>query len=307
MEQITVTKKSLNKTNDVNDLFFNFAEGFPSFSPKQDGSNISPHSSDNQTTSKPSIDLPKPKKFFKSRNIAPDFNSQQFAFSEYQQQKSPIIPATPKLSLKIKLKNDDTKKSKSEKIKKEKSKDKTKEKEKSKEKVKEKLKEKVKEKVKKKPKLKEEKKLKNEEAPTRVLSRARKSVNYYEDNSRSQTPVRYDTPSQQGDEENEKEPIDTVEQMETVEAIETVEPIKAAEPVEIAEPIPVIKIPLTPASKKLTPPQSIPEPTAAAVVNIENVPENLSIGGSSNKAHDHPPIVLRISKVCTIYGFFFNN
>lgn len=101
---------------------------------------------------------PKPKKFFKSRNIVPATGN-----LTPPTQVEPIQHAVPKISLKVNKKqpnaSDEIRKTKAEKT----------------------------VKPKKVKKQKEESKL-SVEKPTRVLSRTRKAVNYMEDRSRSPTP-----------------------------------------------------------------------------------------------------------------------
>lgn len=163
--------------------------GYASFSPKQDtlNPNISPQSGDGNVTPNapvPVIDAPKPKKFFKSRNFVPDTTVLPPQPSLLPS--APLIPShhvekVPKLNLKLnkKIKIDATDKSsvpkaKADKIKTEKvksEKPKTKKANKSKEKSVDKV-----------------TKVKNTELPTRVLSRTRKTVNYSENRSRSASP-----------------------------------------------------------------------------------------------------------------------
>lgn len=163
--------------------------GYASFSPKQDAlnPNISPQSGDGNVTPNapvPVIDAPKPKKFFKSRNFAPDTTvlPPQPALPPI----APLIPShhvekVPKLSLKInkKIKIDAADKSPLPKVKADKIKTEKVKPEKPKTKKANKSKEKSVEKV---------TKVKNTELPTRVLSRTRKTVNYSENRSRSPSP-----------------------------------------------------------------------------------------------------------------------
>lgn len=149
--------------------------------------NISPQSGDGNVTPNapvPVIDAPKPKKFFKSRNFVPDTTTLPPLPS--LPPSTPFIPShhvekVPKLSLKInkKIKIDaadkpSPTKAKSDKIKSDKVKS---EKPKTKKAIK--SKEKCVDKV---------SKVKSTELPTRVLSRTRKTVNYSENRSRSSSP-----------------------------------------------------------------------------------------------------------------------
>lgn len=135
--------------------------GYSSFSPKQEQTHqsISLQSGDSASQLAPPPDAPKPKKFFKSRNIVPATGN----LTPPTQVESIQQNAVPKISLKVNKKqpnaSDEIRKTKAEKP--------------------------VKAKKVKKPK--DETKL-SVEKPTRVLSRTRKAVNYLEDRSCSPTP-----------------------------------------------------------------------------------------------------------------------
>lgn len=135
--------------------------GYSSFSPKQEQThqNISLQSGDTTTQLTQPPDAPKPKKFFKSRNIVPATGNLTPPTHVDPIQQN----AVPKISLKVNKKlpntSDEIRKPKAEKT----------------------------VKPKKVKKQKDETKL-SVEKPTRFLSRTRKAVNYIEDRSRSPTP-----------------------------------------------------------------------------------------------------------------------
>lgn len=152
-------------------LIINFVlKGFASsFSPKQDSSNVSilPQTSDVHFAPKqvPISNAPKPKKFFKSRNVVPDTIPKIPTQDIQHNQLPPSIQKIPKINKKL-IKNDEASapRTKTEKIK-----------------------------IKKPPKVKEKTlekpvKLQNVEKPTRVLSRTRKTVNYSENKTPSPPP-----------------------------------------------------------------------------------------------------------------------
>lgn len=256
-------------------MFLSFT-GFASFSPKQETfqySNISPRTSiDSQGHLTPASRSPdvapvaKPKKFFKSRNAAPETDITTASSSSIHDQHNtmtfpggiPIIPpinsADKKISIKINKKLlDKPRKPKAEKVKVEKVKV---------EKVKvEKVKvEKVKvvkpKAVKKKEKI-DTKPVKTPEQPTRVLGRARKTINYSEDRSRSPTPVRSRTA-----------------------AVDFVDPIVASTPIQHE-------------------PQSETDVSGnSGVEEPKDLQQKVLFSPESpSKNAEHPPIVLRISKV----------
>lgn len=221
--------------------------------------------------------MAKPKKFFKSRNAIPEpeippsqsLASASSSSSIYNQQNalaflgapssdSTVSTASSTKNLKIKInknqlgKGSFVRKPKAEKVKVEKVKvEKVKVEKVKVEKVKAEKPIKVKA-IKKKP-AKESKPVKPPEQPTRILGRARKTINYSEDKSRSPTPVR-------------SRPA----------AANFTEPIVPA----AAAPFP----------SEL---QSI----NAGNANIDEIRSQFTPGSPSKNA-DHPPIVLRISKVC---------
>lgn len=170
---------------------------------------------------------PKPKKFFKSRNSAPetDLAIINAAFTNANDHKQPATPATPnKVSAKVK---------KEQRKKEEKPKQKPEKPEKP-------------EKPAKAPKkkAKNEEKTAKKEKPTRVLSRTRKAINYSEDKSRSASPVH---------------------------------------------------VPPTEAAQSSQPVASEPPPI------LDEAATNPSASPSKNLIGDHPPIVLRISKVSVVF------
>lgn len=202
--------------------------GYSSFSPKQERTHqsISLQSGDATAQLVPPTDAPKPKKFFKSRNIVPATgNLTPPTLVDPIQQN-----AVPKISLKVHKKqsnaNDEIRKTKVEKP--------------------------TKPKKAKKPK--DDTKL-SVEKPTRVLSRTRKAVNYMEDRSCSPTPnytaaieARAGLANRVSDEMDQSTEMKINDNVSAT----TSEAVHAADDVDMT---------------------------------------------SKNVTHDHPPIVLRISKV----------
>lgn len=298
--------------------------GYTSYSPQQDAllnPNISPQSGDGNLTPnsprilpQPSPDVPKPKKFFKSRNVVPTdvvFAAAAMAAlpppsaNFYQQQQQQPVATTqhmyaaaatvvPKLSLKINkklLKADATTVKKVKKVKEEKAK-----------KVKEEKVKKVKEE---KVKVEKPKKVVREKVrvvkaaavpaePTRVLSRQRKAVNYSENRSRSPSPRRpassllADEVEDEGgggvdDDVAEDVPMEppAVADIAAGEQMET-----DADSVVGAEIKDELPVPLAERS-----------PPAATEVAMTVATPMLSPSECQSVNQQHPPIVLRISKV----------
>lgn len=208
--------------------------GYSSFSPKQEQThqNISLHSGDTQTTQPAQpTDAPKPKKFFKSRNVVPATGNVTPPTQIEPTQQN----AVPKISLKVNKKllnpSDDIRKAKAEKS----------------------------VKPKKVKKQKDETKL-SVEKPTRVLSRTRKAVNYMEDRSRSPTP-------------NYAGMIDD----------------GTAAAASVANRVS----------------EEVNQTNAADLKSSANEIASATGDVMLNITHDHPPIVLRISKVREIHLIFF--
>lgn len=212
----------------------------------------------------------KPKKFFKSRNAAPETDITTPSSSSIHDQNSMTFPggisiqpsvnsADKKISIKINKKLlDKPRKPKAEKVKVEKVKvEKVKVEKVKVEKVKvEKVKVVKVKAVKKKEKI-DTKPVKVPEQPTRVLGRARKTINYSEDRSRSPTPVR-------------TRPV----------AVDFADPIVASIPVQHE-------------------PQSETDVSGnSGVEEPKDLQQKVLFSPESpSKNAEHPPIVLRISKV----------
>lgn len=175
-------------------------------------------------------DAPKPKKFFKSRNIVPATDNHTAPTNVDPIQKN----AVPKISLKVNKKipnaSDEIRKPKAEKT----------------------------VKPKKVKKQKDETKL-SAEKPTRVLSRTRKAVNYIEDRSRSPTPGGATFANRVTEEMDELNTSD----------------LKSS----AAETVPAVN---------------------DVIPTVDD-----SDMASKNVTHEHPPIVLRISKVRSVLIYIF--
>lgn len=248
--------------------------GYASFSPKQDAvnPNISPQSGDGNVTPNapvPVIDAPKPKKFFKSRNFVPD--TTVLPPQPSLPPSAPVIPShhvekVPKLNLKLnkKIKIDAADKSSVPKTKTDKTKTEKVKLEKPKTKKASKPKEKGVDKV---------SKVKSTELPTRVLSRTRKTVNYSENRSRSPSPRMVQSPAIE-DTDAPNETFDT--SIESSNRLSSVQDVDSASLHQVDEQKSHLTIDL-PAQITSEQPLEI-----TAVVKTIN---------------DHPPIVLRISKV----------
>lgn len=297
--------------------------GFASFSPNQDASfqypSISPNAANDAPqaagSTQPSSDatvVPKPKKFFKSRNSMPDIDvASVAALAETPVANTAIpsnasastlrnvagmqqYPTTSKISIKIKKKTTDaerTRKTKAEKatakaekatVKAEKATAKAEKAEKATVKVEKQPRPEKKVKVKKRTKAEEKStKVVPEVKPTRVLSRARKAVNYSEEKSRSPSP----------------------------------KPEVIAEPPPLPLPL-LLPLPLPqPSVQNDLETSPIHQPQfnndGEPITPIESQAINHFKGSASppstskNLPTDHPPIVLRISKVRAQYHFLF--
>lgn len=215
-------------------LFVTKLLGYSSFSPKQEQTHqsISLQSGDTTTQLAQPTNAPKPKKFFKSRNIVPATGN-----LTPPTQVDPIQQnAVPKISLKVNKKlpntSDEIRKTKAEKT----------------------------VKPKKVKKQKDETKL-SVEKPTRVLSRTRKAVNYLEDRSRSPTP-------------NYAAGVAGLLN-------------RLSDEVE---------------------PSTVVDVKSLSTENASTTNDAIPTGDDSkNVTHDHPPIVLRISKVRQSCLFLFYN
>lgn len=248
--------------------------GYASFSPKQDALNpsISPQSGDGNVTPNapvPVIDAPKPKKFFKSRNFVPDTTVLPPLPS--LPPSAPLISShhvekVPKLNLKLnkKIKTDSADKSpvpkhKTDKIKIEKARS-----EKLKTKKANKSKEKGVDKV---------SKVKNTELPTRVLSRTRKTVNYSENRSRSPSPRLVQSPTIEDTDARNESFDNSVESSDRLSSVEDVD------------------------SNSL---QQVDEQKVHLMIDLPvqlHSEHPLEIAAVVKTINEHPPIVLRISKV----------
>lgn len=260
------------------------------------------------------LDAPKPKKFFKSRNVAPDaIPSQQYQIPiGIHIQHSPGYSSTqavsgsagggncsaaPKIRLKINkklLKNTEesgsdagtgatkVQKTKTDKVKAEKVKV---------EKVKVKKVSKAKEKAVEKPT--------NIEKPTRILSRTRKVVNYTEGRSRSPSPSsRYESPLPAEITallEQDSKQIEKMTNDDEPPEGEQIENYNSVIKENISEVNPANEI-----KEDLQSSREEPEEV------INGINETLA-SPSHIKVHEHPPIVLRISKVSKNIFFYRRN
>lgn len=258
--------------------------GFASFSPNQDASFQYPNNTpDAVIDGSQAVDatvVPKPKKFFKSRNSVPDTDlASVVALAE-----TPIAitalpanasaatlanvhqphPTTSKVSNKINKKNANsaTKKTKSEKAIAAAATAATANAEKP-EKVEKQPRPEKKAKVKKRTKAEEKpNKVVAEVKPTRILSRTRKAVNYSEDKSRSPSPKR------------------------TAIAVDAPLPVLLQSAQSDLETSPIHQAQFNSNGEPFTPIES-------QIINVIASPPSTS----KNLVNEHPPIVLRISKV----------
>lgn len=235
-----------------------------SFSPKHHqvspNASISPHSNDGAVIPSTSADLPKPRKFFKSRNVAPEIppTQQQLQQQQQPQQQHQNVAqqsSPPKIRMKINkklLKTDESKSPKKDKVVVEKKPVKLKKKSKTKEDTTPKI------------------KIKPIEKPTRVLSRTRKPVNYLEDRSRSPSPY---VPPKEG---NETESVHELSENVTPEIVDDDgTPTITEEPTEtILVPEPEI-IPVADAEPPAPPPPEVlveEPPVPQPEVKVDEIP-----------------------------------